>query len=133
VEGRGPQATEAGQVTGAGEQVATRRYTSGPVGHSRGIKSLGRSGQCGCGASGQAGRGGWRTHQKWPPLARIWLRLSRKRSAGIGGRRRHLWSRAALPAAGTLGHADVRVAARYAHIVNPAGRNPALFIPVKVV
>ncbi|MBM3746079.1 MAG: hypothetical protein FJW34_09795 [Acidobacteria bacterium] len=51
----------------------------------------------------------------------------------LGGRRRHLWSRAALPAAGTLGHADVRVAARYAHIVNPAGRNPALFIPVKVV
>jgi hypothetical protein len=34
--------------------------------------------------------------------------------------------------AGTLlGHADPRMTARYAHVVDMAQRNPALFIPVK--
>ena len=31
-----------------------------------------------------------------------------------------------------LGHADPRMTARYAHVVDMAKRNPALFIPVKV-
>jgi integrase/recombinase XerD len=30
-----------------------------------------------------------------------------------------------------LGHADPRMTARYAHVVDMAKRNPALFIPVK--
>jgi integrase len=31
-----------------------------------------------------------------------------------------------------LGHADPRMTSRYAHVVDMAKRNPALFIPVKV-
>jgi integrase len=31
-----------------------------------------------------------------------------------------------------LGHADPRMTSRYAHVVDMANRNPALFIPVKV-
>jgi integrase len=31
-----------------------------------------------------------------------------------------------------LGHADRRMTARYAHVVDMAKKNPALFIPVKV-
>jgi integrase len=31
-----------------------------------------------------------------------------------------------------LGHTDPRMTARYAHVVDMAKRNPALFIPVKV-
>ena len=31
-----------------------------------------------------------------------------------------------------LGHADPRMTARYAHVVDMAKRNPALFIPVKI-
>jgi integrase len=31
-----------------------------------------------------------------------------------------------------LGHADPRMIARYAHVVDMAKKNPALFIPVKV-
>ena len=31
-----------------------------------------------------------------------------------------------------LGHADPRMTARYAHVVDMAKKNPALFIPVKV-
>jgi uncharacterized protein (UPF0332 family) len=31
-----------------------------------------------------------------------------------------------------LGRADPRITARYAHVVDMAKRNPALFIPVKV-
>jgi integrase/recombinase XerD len=30
-----------------------------------------------------------------------------------------------------LGHADPRMTSRYAHVVDMAKRNPALFIPVK--
>jgi len=35
--------------------------------------------------------------------------------------------------AGMLNHAAPRMTARYAHVVDMAERNPALFIPVKVV
>ena len=31
-----------------------------------------------------------------------------------------------------LGHADPRMTARYAHVVDMAKKNPVLFIPVKV-
>lgn len=31
-----------------------------------------------------------------------------------------------------LGHSDPRMTSRYAHVVDMAKRNPALFIPVKV-
>ncbi|MCW5978464.1 MAG: tyrosine-type recombinase/integrase [Bryobacteraceae bacterium] len=31
-----------------------------------------------------------------------------------------------------LGHAEPRMTSRYAHVVDMAKRNPALFIPVKV-
>ena len=31
-----------------------------------------------------------------------------------------------------LGHADPRMTAKYAHVVDMAKKNPALFIPVKV-
>jgi hypothetical protein len=32
----------------------------------------------------------------------------------------------------TWGHADPRMTAKYAHVVDMAKKNPALFIPVKV-
>jgi integrase len=42
------------------------------------------------------------------------------------------WDAFRLPAEHILGHADPRMTARYAHVVDMAKRNPALFIPVKV-
>jgi hypothetical protein len=32
-----------------------------------------------------------------------------------------------------LGHADPRMTSKYAHVVDMATKNPALFIPVKLV
>ena len=44
-------------------------------------------------------------------------------------------NRTNLPPSGSqdfLGHADPRMTAKYAHVVDMAKKNPALFIPVKV-
>jgi integrase len=69
-----------------------------------------------------------------------YLRLAGSKRPGISNRaRRHTAATLGYLHTGDLravqellGHADPRMTARYAHVVDMARKNPALFIPVKV-